>query len=89
VREEVTVLAKHRLEILKTLINVDKELAILQEIQDDSDESLLPIDANLKNAVMTITDEDGTVIGEWKVKNGNIEAALDSLQLENTEGSEK
>ena len=89
VREEVTVLAKHRLEILKTLINVDKELATLQEIQDDSDESLLPIDANLKNAVMTITDEDGNVIGEWKVKNGNIEAALDSLQLENTEGSEK
>jgi hypothetical protein len=31
---------------------------------------------------MTITDSDGNIIGRWLVKNGNIEAALDSLQLE-------
>lgn len=89
IREEVTELAIQRLEILKTLIDVDKELAALQDIQDESDDSLLPTDANLKNAVVTITDEDGNVIGEWKVKNGNIEAALDSLRLVPHTGTEE
>ena len=88
VRDEVNELAKQRIEILKTLIDVDKELATLQEVLDESDESLLPVDANLDNAIMTVTDEDGSVLGEWRVKNGNIEAALDSLRLEPTKSTE-
>jgi carboxyl-terminal processing protease len=88
VREEVTDLAKQRIEILKTLLKVDKELASLQNILDETDESLLPEDANLNNALMTITDEEGNIIGEWVVTNGNIEAALDSLQLEPNENGE-
>jgi len=78
----VSVLAKERIEILKTLLDVDKRLTNLQIELDEEDESLLPIDANLKNAQMTITDSDGNIIGTWLVKNGNIESALDSLQLE-------
>lgn len=89
IREEVTALAKERIEILKTLIDVDTRLSSLQTELDEEDESLLPEDANLENALMTITDSDGNVIGSWRVKNGNVEAALDSLQLEpETETSE-
>jgi len=82
IREEVTALAKERIAILKTLIDVDERLSSLHTELDEVDESLLPEDANLENALMTITDTDGNVIGSWRVKNGNIEAALDSLQLE-------
>ena len=82
IREEVTALAKERIEILKTLIDVDTQLSNLQTELDEEDESLLPENANLENALMTITDSDGNVIGSWRVKNGNVEAALDSLQLE-------
>jgi len=82
IREEVTELAKERIDILKELIDVDKRLANLQTELDDVDESFIPEDADLENAVMTITDQDGNVVGSWRVKNGNIEAALDSLQLE-------
>lgn len=82
IREEVTELAKERIDILKELIDVDKRLANLQTELDDVDESFIPKDADLENAVMTITDQDGNVVGSWRVKNGNIEAALDSLQLE-------
>jgi carboxyl-terminal processing protease len=88
VREEVTELAKQRIEILKTLLKVDKELASLQNVLDETDESLLPEDANLNNALMTITDEEGNIIGEWVVTNGNIEAALDSLQLKPSENGD-
>jgi carboxyl-terminal processing protease len=82
IREEVTELAKERIDILKTLIDVDKRLTHLQLKLDDEDESLLPVDANLTNALVTITDIEGNLIGSWRVKKGNIEAALDSLQLE-------
>ena len=65
------------------MIDVDKRLTSLQTELDEEDESLIPEDANLKNALMTITDDqDGNVIGSWRVKNGDIEAALDSLRLE-------
>ena len=82
IREEVTELAKERIDILKTLIDVDKRLTHLQLKLDDEDESLLPVGANLTNALVTITDIEGNLIGSWRVKKGNIEAALDSLQLE-------
>jgi hypothetical protein len=82
IREEVTELAKERIDILKLLIDVDQRLANLQTELDDVNESLIPVDADLENAVMTITDHEGNVVGSWRVKNGNIEAALDSLQLE-------
>jgi len=82
VREEVNELAKQRIEILKQLIDVDKELVALQTELDEAEESLLPVDANLADASITLTDTDGKIIGTWKVTKGNIEAALDSLQLE-------
>ena len=82
IREEVTELAKERIDILKTLIDVDKRLTHLQLKLDDEGESLLPVGANLTNALVTITDIEGNLIGSWRVKKGNIEAALDSLQLE-------
>ncbi len=82
VREEVTELAKERIEILKTLIDVDKQLTFLQTELDEEDASLFPEDTNLKNVSMTIRDTDGNILGTWRVKNGDVEAALDSLQLE-------
>jgi hypothetical protein len=37
---------------------------------------------DLDNAIVTLTDKEGNVVGTWRVTNGNIEAALESLQLE-------
>jgi predicted TIM-barrel enzyme len=78
----VTELAKARIEILKELIDLDKQLVVLQKELDEEEESLIPAETNLKNAVVTLTDEDGNIVGTWRVEAGNIESALDSLRLE-------
>lgn len=82
VQEEVTELAKERLIIFKELIKVEKRLASLQTELDNESESLIPPDTNLVDAVVTLTGADGIVVGNWRVTNGNIESALDSLKLE-------
>jgi carboxyl-terminal processing protease len=82
IREAVTELAKERIGILKELIDLDKQLVELQNELDEEDESFIPADTNLENAVVTLTDEDGNVVGSWRVEAGNIESALDSLRLE-------
>ena len=82
VQDEVMELAKERISIFKELIKVEKRLASLQTELDKESESLIPPDTNLVDAVVTLTGADGIVVGNWRVTNGNIEAALDSLQLE-------
>ncbi|MDP7005963.1 MAG: S41 family peptidase [Phycisphaerales bacterium] len=82
VQEEVRELAKERIEIFEELIKLEKRLASLQTELDEESESLIPEDTDLDNAVVTLTDEDGVVVGSWRVKGGNIESALDSLNLE-------
>jgi carboxyl-terminal processing protease len=89
ISDAVTELAKERIEILKELVKVSDQLTALQTELDDEDVSLIPVDTNLKNAVVTLTDENGNSIGSWRVTNGNIEAALDSLRLESTTATEE
>ncbi len=94
ISEAVTELAKERIDILKELIKVDKRLVDLQTELDEEDESLIPAETNLDNAVVRLTDEEGNIIGTWRVEGGGIESALDSLRLtsvaeeENTEQQE-
>jgi predicted TIM-barrel enzyme len=57
-------------------------LVELQTELDEEETSLIPVDTNLDNAVVTLTDEDGNVVGSWRIEGGNIESALDSLRLE-------
>ena len=82
ISEAVTELAKERIDILKELIKVDKRLVNLQTELDNEETSLIPADTNLDNAVVSLTDEEGNVIGTWRVEAGSIESALDSLRLE-------
>jgi len=49
---------------------------------DEEMASLIPPNVDLENAIVTLTDQEGNEIGTWRVKHGNIEAALESLQLE-------
>ena len=74
--------AKERIDILKELIAVDKQLVELQTELDEENESLIPADTNLENAVVTLTDKDGNIVGTWRIEGGSVESALDSLRLE-------
>jgi carboxyl-terminal processing protease len=88
ISEAVTELAIERIEILKELINLDKQLVALQNELDEEDNSLIPAETNLENAVVTLTDVEGNVVGTWRVEAGNIESALDSLRLESVTADE-
>ena len=79
---ESSLLAKERIEIIKSLIDVESRLTSLQVKLDEEKASLIPPDVDLENAIVTLTDQEGNKIGTWRVKHGNIEAALESLQLE-------
>ena len=68
--------------LTKELIKVDKRLVNLQTELGNEETSLIPADTNLDNAVVSLTDEEGNVIGTWRVEAGSIESALDSLRLE-------
>lgn len=85
ISDAVTELAKERIEILKELVKIGDRLTELQTELDEENVSLIPEKTNLDNAVVTLTDENGNSIGSWRVKSGDIEDALDSLQLESTE----
>ena len=81
IQEEVTSLAKTRIEILKSLVEIDTRLTTLQTKLDEENASLIPNGINLKETNLTLKDSEGNIIGSWIVTNGDIESALDSLQL--------
>lgn len=85
---ESSSLAKERIEIIKSLIDVESRLTSLQVELDEEKASLIPPEVDLENAIVTLTDHEGNEIGTWRVKHGNIEAALESLQLELESSSE-
>ncbi len=68
--------------LIKQLSRIQKELNNLQNELEKEDVSLLPPNANLENALMTLTDSEGNQIGIWRIKDGDIEDALETLQLE-------
>jgi carboxyl-terminal processing protease len=82
IQAESSSLAKERIEIIKALIDVESRLTSLQVELDEEKASLIPPEVDLENAIVTLTDQKGNEIGTWRVKHGNIEAALESLQLE-------
>ncbi len=88
ISEAVNELAKERIDILKELINVDNQLVELQTELDKENESLIPADTNLENAVVTIADKDGNIVGSWRIEGGSVESALDSLRLESITDNE-
>jgi hypothetical protein len=89
IRAESSSLAKERIEIIKALNDVQSRLIGLQGELDEENASLIPPEVDLTNALVTLTDQEGNKIGSWRVKYGNIEAALESLQLELESDSEE
>ncbi len=75
----MTELAKERIDILKSLVDIDKQLTSLQgEVIEDI---VIPEKVNDDNTTITLTDEDGDIIGSWKVSRGDVKGALESLHL--------
>ncbi|MEE2820033.1 MAG: S41 family peptidase, partial [Planctomycetota bacterium] len=79
VTEEMTVLAKERIEILKSLVDIDKQLTSLQG--EVVEEIVIPDAVNDDHTTITLTDEDGIIIGSWEVSRGDVKGALQSLHL--------
>ena len=75
----MTELAKERIEILKSLVDIDKQLTSLQG--EVVEEVVIPEEVNDDNTTITLTDEDGNVIGSWGVSRGDVKGALQSLHL--------
>jgi len=56
---------------------------------DEEEASLIPPEVDLENARLTLTDQNGNLIGTWRVMAGDIESALESLQLESERTEEE
>ncbi len=82
VTEEMTALAKDRIELLKSLVEIDNQLTELQG--EVVEEVVIPDEVNDSNNTITLTDEEGNIIGSWNVSRGDVKGALQSLMLEQT-----
>lgn len=89
IQAESSSLAKERIDIIKELIDVESRLTSLQVELDEEEASLIPPEVDLENARLTLTDQNGNLIGTWRVMHGNIESALESLQLESERTEEE
>lgn len=89
IQAESSSLAKERIDIIKELIDVESRLTSLQVELDEEEASLIPPEVDLENARLTLTDQNGNLIGTWRVMHGDIEFALESLQLESERTEEE
>jgi hypothetical protein len=89
IQAESSSLAKERIDIIKALIDVESRLTSLQVELDEEEASLIPPEVDLENARLTLTDQNGNLIGTWRVMAGDIESALESLQLESERTEEE
>jgi hypothetical protein len=89
IQAESSSLATERIEIIKALIDVESRLTSLQVELDEEEASLIPPEVDLENARLTLTDQNGNLIGTWRVLHGDIEFALESLQLESERTEEE
>lgn len=89
IQAESSSLAKERIDIIKELIDVESRLTSLQVELDEEEASLIPPEVDLENARLTLTDQNGNLIGTWRVMAGDIESALESLQLESERTEEE
>jgi hypothetical protein len=69
--------------LLDRLGDVQDKLASLNDLAESAGRApLLPADADLTDAVVTVRDRDGTVVGRYRVVGGDLEFALRQVQLD-------
>ena len=72
-----------RADLLERLQTVENELAKMEGTIDEGSEfDLIPDDAEVAGGTITVRAADGTVIGTFTVESGDVEAALQALELE-------
>jgi carboxyl-terminal processing protease len=69
--------------LLERITSVEEDLGELNDLAERSGRpSLLPEDADLTDAVVTVRDRDGVVIGQYRVLGGDLEFALRQVELD-------
>lgn len=75
--------SERRRRLMEQLQSVESKLLELRGIPDAGDAArLLETDEPVENGTLTIRDESGEVVGEFRIVDGDIELALRSLQLQ-------
>ena len=69
--------------LLERITSVEETLGDLNGLAEDSGRpSLLPAEADLTDAVVTVRDRNGAVIGQYRVVGGDLEFALRQVELD-------
>jgi carboxyl-terminal processing protease len=71
-----------RSRMLEQLSNVEKRIGELHGLEAQVGRPpLLPTDIDMRGGLITVKDKLGNVIGSYRIDGGNLEVALDTLQL--------
>lgn len=71
-----------RSRLLEQLANVEKRVGELHGLEAQAGKPpLLPTDIDLRQGSITVKDKLGNVIGTYTINGGNLEVALDTMQL--------
>ena len=69
--------------LLERITSVEATLDVLNDVAENSGRPpLLPADADLTDAVVTVRDRNGAVIGQYRVIGGDLEFALRQVELD-------
>ncbi len=69
--------------LLERITSVEETLGELNDLAERSGRPpLLPPDADLTDAVVTVRDRNGTVVGQYRVVGGDLEFALRQVELD-------
>ena len=79
---ELTRTLKHRGELIEALERVEERIGELNKLSTEAGKTpLLPTDVSVIDGTLTVRDKQGNTIGTFKIQGGDIELALESLDL--------
>ncbi len=81
--QQIATQARVQRHLLDRLVAVQDRLAKLNDLADEAGRKpLLPVDADLTDAVVTVRDRNGTVVGQYRLVGGDLEFALRQVELD-------
>ncbi|TVQ54824.1 MAG: S41 family peptidase [Phycisphaerales bacterium] len=86
--QELSRAMSERGRLMERIDQIEERIREMQGLADRAGrERLVPEDIDVAGGQLTLRDSDGNVIGEYKIRGGDVEAALRALQAERrTEG---
>jgi carboxyl-terminal processing protease len=73
---------KHRGELIEALDRLEQRIGELNKLSAEAGKTpLLPPDVSVVDGTLTIRDKQGNVVGTYKIQGGDIELALETLDL--------